>query len=433
MKLISITAALRSARSREIALSFGLQVAGAGLGYASQVVLARVLTAAPYGAVSATVSLSTIVGLVTTLGTGGLALRYLPQFVSAGDSESRDVFIAFAYRLATVASLGTCLLGLGVAVGVMRQPAPVVLAAAALCVATALWNLGGDIGRAIGRFAMTYGVGLVARPAIAIACMVVVSWSGFTRSTTTGLLALLAGGVFAIAVQVGVIARGSRFPGLLWKWGGHPRSWIREAPHYLMANGFVLLLLQADMLVSAYFLPSESLGYYSAASKSVGVLSVVSVAIGTVVVPRIAASSGDVGALGAEARSATRWQMILVVFASVPLLVFAPEVLSLFGSGFSDAAWALRILVLGQVVNMAFGPGGTLLVYTGSPQVATMGYAVSVVIAALACGVGANFYGLAGAALGSAAGVICAGMLQWYLARRYTGVGASIWSSFRQW
>ncbi|MFT4216779.1 MAG: polysaccharide biosynthesis C-terminal domain-containing protein [Micropruina sp.] len=411
-------------------LSLGLQGSGAVLAYGSQLVLARALGAGPFGTVSAVVSVSTVLGLALTLGGGGLALRRLPVWYQGEDRALCWQFLVSFWRL--IALLSLMLILFSWCLGWFGLGSWLWMGCAGLSGLTAFWTFGGDVGRAVGKFASTYGLSLVLRPALTI--LLVIIFAGFWRfdGAMGGIVALFTAGLAAVVLQMIVLVRRVRPPDGLAECGPALRAqWFREAPHFLMANGFVLVLLQADMLVASAFLSPVELGYYAAAAKSVSVLSVVSVAVGTVVVPRLSLYADELKQLAREARSATRWQLLLVSVPAAGLLVGAAQILSLFGPGFEVAVPVLQILVVGQVCNMAFGPGGTLLVYTGHPGAATLGYGVAAVVAAGLCALGILWAGLAGAALGSALGVAAVGMIMWLLARRKTGVGGSIYGALR--
>lgn len=423
--------ALFIGRSGEYMLALAVQLFGAGLAYLNQLVLARVLSASGYGRLSAIVSVSTIAGLVVTLGVGGLGVRYLPARLAAGDHRSRDVYIGFAYRVTLVVSIGTGFLGGCLAFALGMRPWSIIVVTAALCVVTALWNLGSDLGRAVGRFAVTYGASVVLRPALGIGMVFLCYLILPSVEPLEAIAALVLGGLCVVVIQMSVLGGETSWPRILTARDERSSGWLREAPPYMLASAVTLVLLQTDMLVSSVILSAADLGRYAAAVKSVQVLSIVTGAVGTVISPRIARAAGDRAALSREARSATLWGFVGITAAGLALFVAAPLVLGFFGNDFRSATWVVRVLVVGQVVNAAFGPGGTLLVYSGKPQVATAGYSACIFVSAIGCGIGAELWGLDGAAAGSALGVATAGLVMWALARRYAGVGGSLLSVAR--
>lgn len=418
-------------RSRDFLLALVIQGSGAVLAYASQVVMARLLGPAAFGQVSVVTSLSLVVGLVGTVGLGALALRVIPVHLGVDDGVVSR-YTAFAYRTAAGVALALVALALGLAALGVGSPG-VVVVVGVLCGLTALVNLGNDVGRALGRFATTYGASVIGRPLITMAVMGGAWAAGARVSLLGGVVALTAAAAVTVVAQRVAIMRHAavRAAGTASAVRDERRSWLRTAPTFLVASIATLVLLQTDVFVGSLLLDPDDLGHYAAAVRTVSALSVVTGAIGTVAAPRLARSSTDVRAFAREARATSRWQFVLIVVAGAGLALAAPVVLSLFGPGFESARFSVVVLVLGHVVNAGFGPGGTLLVYSGRPHIATVGTLLAIVCSASLCAVGAARYGLDGAAVGSALGMACSGAIMWLLARRYTTVGASIFSGLR--
>ncbi|MBM9458383.1 hypothetical protein JK386_00525 [Nocardioides sp. zg-536] len=414
-------------KSGDFFVALALQISGAGLAYLSQVALARTAGASGFGLLSLVVSVSAVVGLVITLGMGALGLRLLPAWVRDGEGAMARQFLVLAYALtialASLVGAGVVAVGASIAWG-----AATALGVTLLVTVTALVSLGGDFGRGIGAFASAYGAALVLRPAVAMLTLGVLAWAG-VAGFGAGLSALVVGGWVAVVVQVGVIRRRlARLGGRGRVGRGNSVGWLRMAPSYMIANLLVLFLLQVDILVCSVVLESRDLGYYSSAVRTLAVISVVSGAIVSVAAPRFALASGDRIQLEREVRIVARWQFALVCGVAVPLFVAAPWVLGLFGSGFASAEWAMRLMVIGQVVNAAFGPSGTVLVYSGFPRVVSGGTLVCVFMAALACFFGASMWGLTGAAGGYATGTVTGGVILWWLARSRVSVDTGVWN-----
>ena len=124
----------------------------------------------------------------------------------------------------------------------------------------------------------------------------------------------------------------------------------------------------------------------------------------TVAGPRVAAAwrVGDTGHI----RQIIRQSIAAMMVISAPLFVIAlgfPEwALGLFGPEFVPAAPALRILALGQLVNVVSGPLGTVLLMTGNERASMILSVVSLVVLAVLSLTLIPAYGLIGAALTTA-------------------------------
>jgi O-antigen/teichoic acid export membrane protein len=103
--------------------------------------------------------------------------------------------------------------------------------------------------------------------------------------------------------------------------------------------------------------------------------------------------------LGGLARASTRWMYYAALPLAVLLVALTPEILALFGAGFGAAGWALQILVLAQLVNVACGSVGFLLAMTGHQATMTRALAVGTGLGLPLMIAGAAFFGLNGVAL----------------------------------
>jgi O-antigen/teichoic acid export membrane protein len=69
-------------------------------------------------------------------------------------------------------------------------------------------------------------------------------------------------------------------------------------------------------------------------------------------------------------RVSTKWAVLMLLpVAATAMLVPGSLLVALFGPGFEHAAWSLRILMTGQLVNAATGAVGILLMMSGNHRI----------------------------------------------------------------
>lgn len=169
----------------------------------------------------------------------------------------------------------------------------------------------------------------------------------------------------------------------------------------LFVDWFALVVLAAEG-------DAAEAGLFRIAFQIVSVLNLLNVASEGILAPVIAQEY----AAGDKARIAAvlaRTSALLVALASPLLLVcfFAPEwILGLFGREFTGAAPALQILAAGQLVNMAMGPLGGVLVMTHHERWSLAYGIVAAGIAAGLCLWLIPLYGVTGAAIAVTAAVL---------------------------
>jgi O-antigen/teichoic acid export membrane protein len=168
------------------------------------------------------------------------------------------------------------------------------------------------------------------------------------------------------------------------------------------------LLSRTDVLLLGMLVHTTSVGIYAVAARVADLVAFALTAINTMFAPHIAAlhAQGDRSGLQAMVTKTAWWATLSAVVIALPLFALAGFVLSLFGDVFTSGSVALRILLLGQLVNATAGSVGAMLTMTGHERQA----AVVMAIAALAqIGLSAVLiprYGATGAALANTAATV---------------------------
>lgn len=146
-------------------------------------------------------------------------------------------------------------------------------------------------------------------------------------------------------------------------------------------------LFRINSLVGGAWLTNEELGQYAAASRlaTFGLFGVV--AIGAMFTPIIADlhNRGKRTELRDMFQTTTRWGYMLTLPAILIAVVKAPGLLMLFGPDFPDATDALRVLCVGQVLNVSAGPASLLLAMSGYPWVTAANNTVMALLNVLLC------------------------------------------------
>lgn len=197
-----------------------------------------------------------------------------------------------------------------------------------------------------------------------------------------------------------------------WFYRGRIRDWPPAEPHAVVPMlqqgwriSFIILsrtLLDWAVLVSlgAGFSVVE-VGQFRTAWQVTALIALIVSTFDTVAGPRIAAAH-RVGETG-EIYRILRQSVIVMMAISAPLFVltlgFPAFVLGLFGPEFVAGATALRILALGQLVNVLSGPLGGVLLMTGQERWSARVSAASLVLLAILGVTLIPTYGLNGAAL----------------------------------
>lgn len=190
------------------------------------------------------------------------------------------------------------------------------------------------------------------------------------------------------------------------------RIWLIVLGRYLI-DWLVLVSL------GAWFSVFE-VGQYRTAWQIAALIMLIVSTFDTVAGPRIAAAwrVGDV----AHIRQVMRQSVTTMAIISSPLFILSlgfPEwLLGLFGPDFVAGAPALRILALGQLVNILAGPVGTVMLMMGEERISFIVSLVALVALGVLCVTLIPAYGLIGAALTTSLIIVLRTVVTWALVRR---------------
>ncbi|MHA2738736.1 oligosaccharide flippase family protein [Vibrio harveyi] len=186
---------------------------------------------------------------------------------------------------------------------------------------------------------------------------------------------------------------------------------------------FSNLVQWGSLVIAGFFLATSDLGLLAAAQRTSLLIGFVLVTINFVVAPMFASlyKEGKLDRLQSLSRLACRANIGAAMIPVVVCVAFPEFVMQLFGKEFTAAAPLLVALSLGQLVNVATGSVGFLLLMSGHEK--TMKYItiVSGVISITLLVTLSQWYGVLGAAWAMAIGLAIQNLAALYFVKRYLG------------
>ncbi|NPB07098.1 MAG: oligosaccharide flippase family protein [Aquificae bacterium] len=137
---------------------------------------------------------------------------------------------------------------------------------------------------------------------------------------------------------------------------------------FMLLSAFLSnLLFYADTLALGFLKTEREVGVYAVALRLAQLVSFFLVAVNASVAPRFSElyARNDLKALKDLLRQSALLSFLAALPPSLLLLTGAEKLLSLAGEKFAEGAPALRLLVLGQLVNASFGSVGYFVQMTG--------------------------------------------------------------------
>jgi O-antigen/teichoic acid export membrane protein len=409
-----------------------IRLVGAGLAYASMVLLARWLGPHDFGIYAYVLVIVTLLGLGFSLGFSSSGLRFVPNYLARKRLRRLAGFVRRSHGMVLGFSVfGTLCCAALVLVfrNAIESYYVVPLLVGLLCVP--VWTLLSQFestARSFGWMNVAYIPGFILRPLLLTAFVGGAMWLHGTADAETALWALTGACAIAALVQGVLIAFGIRPHLARVKPIFHTPHWFAISLNFLMIDGFRMLLDNTDVLMIGKLLDPHSVAIYFAAIRSGGLVAFVSFSMMAFAVPKFAEihSTGNRQDLQKFVTGVIHlmfWPSLLVAGA---LAVLGPFVLSLFGPDFGAGYPTMLVVLGGLVLRAATGPVEYLLNVTGHHRDTMKVYGLAAV-----AGIGLNILliptlGIIGAAIATYAAMLGGNACLYVLVRKRLGVSAFI-------
>lgn len=400
--------------------------AGGALTLVNEVACARLLGVEAYGLYALALVLARISETVSLAGLPVAILRELPVARSQGDAGAAgaSVLAASGGPFATGAVLGLLLWtgsgALAQAADAGAEGAAFVRAAAFAVPFMALSEALASVARGLG-FPWYYVLVRNLVPPLAFGTFLVGFRGGFQGSD----VALAFAAAYAAAALAGLLcARRAGARPSASRLGERARALYAYAWPILVNNLLYLAVGAAPLLALAALRTEGEVGLYRACLQVMMPLEMVELAFVAALAgafPLLHARRDDV-ALRQLVQRATRWISLLSLGIALPVVLAREEILSLMGPEFTQAAFALMVLLGAQALLLCTGVLAILLVSCGHQRVETANVAV-----AAALGLALNLawipsMGVPGAAFATAVPCVLVAALRVVQVRRRFGI-----------
>ncbi|MES2119076.1 MAG: flippase [Pseudomonadota bacterium] len=209
------------------------------------------------------------------------------------------------------------------------------------------------------------------------------------------------------------------------------RRWLASSIPLALTDGMRALQTELTTLVIGLVASASQLGLFRIAMITATLAATAITVVASVVMPMIASlhASGQPAKLQKLVTSSAWAQFTGVCLLSAPLLVAPRPLLSLvYGPEYVSAAHALQIVVIGQIINAAFGPSVGLLNMTHHERRVTRAMGFGLVANLATVLLFGKLWGATGGALAFVIGLLCWNVIAWLDSRRILSIETSVWA-----
>jgi O-antigen/teichoic acid export membrane protein len=424
----------RVAVARASVSSFLIQIGFAGLSFITTTVLVRFLGSEGYGAYSNTFAWVNILTVIGLIGFNSLLLREIAILKAQNNWASIRGLLKFSDGLILLISIFLVLVLLGVAGFMFSAPGKEnlrlpLLIAAPLIPLYMFINLRQSALRGMQQVTHAMLPDYIIRPGLILVCVLGVNllYPGFINIQITLALSI-AGSVVALWISVRWLRL--YLPESFYK--AQPqyeiRAWVKLAPPMFVIGSVQMLIAQLPVIMLGVMSSGKDVGYFTVASRVATLLIFLPLAVGIVMGPMIASlySEGKKTYLQHILKLTNRFTFAITFLFSLLFIIFAQNILSIFGQEFNAAQRSLILLTIGYLVDSGFGLSIITLMMTGHERIVAGYQTFFAVFLAVLCILLIPSHGYESAALAFMIVMVISRFIFAFLTKRETGINTTI-------
>lgn len=395
-------------------------------GFAINALLTRVLGPELYGVYSYTKSFIDVANTVTTLGSNVAVLRFLPSFENDPERQNRILGVA-----TLASSLGSLLVagGLFAFAPVINQYTlnqPVFVDAlrvfALVLPFDTFATLISSTFRGLELPTYQVFVAKILRPALRLGAVGIALLISLSLLGTIGALLVASVAIFCLAGLV-LFRRTALRPAAPASTDEAYEFFDYSVPLMFSQAGSILYN-RVDVFMIGIFLSSEAVGFYNIGFLVSSVVTLPLVGLSQIFTPIASRlyGAGDVEELEAIYSTVTRWTFSVSLLAAMGAIIYAREILVLFGPSFTRGIPVLQLFVIGQLLNATVGPSNDLLMMTDHERLTFFNHWVFGVMNIVLNYVFIREFGFVGAAFATAGVLALLNVTRWLELRYLEGL-----------
>ncbi len=411
-----------------------LQIISNLLAFATIILLAHALGTEGYGIYAFAFALASFLTIPALAGFDQFLVRGIAHYDVQENMQHMKGLLRRANQIALWTSVSIAGVGCIVSVTLLASSlrAPVCVAMLLLPI-TSLTLLRQGAMQAIGRVVTGQFPEYIIGPLVILAGLGSLAWIGGGILTPTLALGVCVTGT-AIAFVVGAVLLRRALPVVLRSVSPNyaTREWIKASLPIMMINGVWTANRYLGVIMLGIIAGTGGTGIYNAVERGAAVILLVHFAVNMPLAPAIARlyAQHDLAGFERASEHMARTATLVALPVCAAFAIFPKVYLNIFGAGFGAGATAMTILALAQLVNVATGPSGNVLIMTGNERPAMWVIAASLLVN-LSLGIAlVPSLGMTGSAIAFASSIVFCNVVLTVLGRRLVGVNATAFRVF---
>lgn len=386
--------------------AFAIHVAGAGLTYCSQLVIARTVGPDSYGIYAYVFAWMTVLAYFSALGFDVSLLRFVPAYQAQRAWALLRGVIQYAQRRAAAVGFGVVLIGISV-VAICAGKLPTELTDTFLIgfVLVPIWALlwiRSSVVRAFGGVVSALAPDRMVRDGLLIG---LVGLAILIRGLNIDASLIMALTLVSSALGLELVSSAKRrlqpraIDNISPVYAGP--TWRRAALPLVIIGAAETLMNRTGVMLLGWLGNTRDAGIYALAFNIALVVVLPRMAVNALFAPAVSHLfvRNDRAALQVLVTKAALWTLLGAVFIAVPLSLLAEPLLACLGRDFAAGVPTLRILLIGQVIAAGAGSQLYVMTMTGHERSAAMLLIPSAAANAVLTAALITPLGLAGAAI----------------------------------
>jgi len=410
-------------------------VSATAIGFLTYLILARVLGETQYGIYVLVITWCQFLLLLCRCGFDNMLVRYIPNYISENSPSLIRGAIDYAQKSSLLVTTVVVASGIGLILSelfvINEQLRFAFLIGLALLPLWSLTTVKQAILQAYGHPVLSQVPFQIVRPVTFIILIASGYFLGKSLGASSALILTILSSVVALIVvsrwckrklPAQVFVSSPQFNSTVWK---------KYAVTMLFSSSMFVLMRYTDvMMIGALANPTDA-GIYSVAAQFAEFCAFGLTAVDIMLAPLIAfLYSNKKSELQSLITLCTSVSFVFAVLTAAGLFLFGSHVMVWFGDEFTRGETALRILLIGQLVNTFSGSVAGLLMMSGFER-----DAVKTLLACVALNIILNYitiplFGMAGAAAATSISTVCWNLVMLKMVRSKIGISAEAFMVF---